>query len=113
MTSICELEGMPPYQTICHWRRTIPEFLEAIKAARDDQGETMAQRILSLTTEDPTEDEFGKIDSGMVAHRRLQFDALKWLASKLKPKEYGDKVQQEHTGPDGGPIIVSTGVPTK
>lgn len=28
----------------------------------------------------------------------------RWRASKTAPKEYGDKVTQEHTGADGGPI---------
>ena len=29
-------------------------------------------------------------------------DARKWVASKLKPRKYGDKVA--HTGPNDGPI---------
>lgn len=111
LTAICHLPGMPTYQTMCHWRRTIPGFLEAVKAAREDQGETMAQRIIGITEVEPAYDELGKVDAGMVAHRRMQMDGYKWLAARLRPKEYGDKVQQEHSGPDGGPIIVSTGVP--
>lgn len=34
----------------------------------------------------------------MLGHRRLKIDALKWSLSKLNPKKYGDKVQQEHSG---------------
>lgn len=30
----------------------------------------------------------------------------RWRASKIAPKEYGDKVQQEITGADGGPLVV-------
>lgn len=37
----------------------------------------------------------------------------RWRASKIAPKLYGDKVTQEHTGKDGGPIQVITGVPTE
>jgi hypothetical protein len=29
---------------------------------------------------------------------------IKWLASKLVPKKYGDRVAAELSGPDGGPI---------
>ena len=39
-----------------------------------------------------------------VDRTRLQIDARKWYASKLAPKKYGDKVQQEVSGPDGAPI---------
>lgn len=33
---------------------------------------------------------------------------LRWRASKISPKVYGDKVTQEHTGPNGGPIVVAS-----
>lgn len=37
---------------------------------------------------------------------RIEVDARKWFASKFLPKRFGDKVTQEHTGPDGGPVQV-------
>ena len=40
----------------------------------------------------------------MVDRSRLMVDAREWLASKLAPKKYGDKVSTEVSGPDGGPI---------
>jgi len=39
-----------------------------------------------------------------VARSRLRIDARKWLASKLAPKKYGDKIDATLSGPDGGPI---------
>lgn len=111
--SICDLDGMPTYNTVIHWRRDHPEFLQAIDQARLDQADTLAEKVIDVVEAEEARDEFGKVDAGMVAHNRLKVDVYKWRASKLKPKVYGDKVQQEHSGPDGGPIIVSTGVPTK
>lgn len=35
---------------------------------------------------------------------RVRLSAYQWRAAKLKPKVYGDKVQTEVTGADGGPI---------
>lgn len=32
---------------------------------------------------------------------------LRWRASKIAPKVYGDKIQTEVTGKDGGPVQVS------
>lgn len=43
----------------------------------------------------------GVIDAQMA---RVEIDARKWFASKFLPKRYGDKITQEHSGPDGGPI---------
>jgi len=43
----------------------------------------------------------------MLGHRRLKIDALKWSLSKLNPKKYGDKIQQEHSGEiQGGKTLI-------
>ena len=34
----------------------------------------------------------------MIEHRRLRIESRKWLLSKLAPKKYGDKIQQEVSG---------------
>lgn len=46
---------------------------------------------------------------------RVQIDTRKWIMSKLMPKKFGDKIQAEHTGQDGGPMQFSvvTGVERK
>ena len=45
---------------------------------------------------------------------RLAYDALKWHASKLAPKVYGDKTEVAVVGANGGPVqsvTVSTADP--
>jgi hypothetical protein len=48
------------------------------------------------------------IECAMKAHDaglgRLQYDALKWHASKLVPKVYGEKTEVVVAGPNGGPV---------
>jgi len=40
-----------------------------------------------------------KIKRGdMVRQRQLKIDARKWALSKMLPKKFGDKIQQEHSG---------------
>jgi hypothetical protein len=41
-----------------------------------------------------------------VQRSRLMVDTRKWLMSKLAAKKYGDKVQTEISGPEGGALIV-------
>jgi hypothetical protein len=36
-----------------------------------------------------------------IQRSRLRIETRKWLASKLKPKKYGDKITTEHTGTVG------------
>ena len=43
--------------------------------------------------------------SDNVPRSRLAYDALRWHASKLAPKKYGDKIEHSGTG-TGGAIIV-------
>jgi hypothetical protein len=37
---------------------------------------------------------------------RVKIDALKWVAARRAPKRYGDRVHQEVSGPDGGPLAI-------
>lgn len=39
-----------------------------------------------------------------VQRAKLLCDNIKWETCRIAPKRYGDKVQNEHTGKDGGPI---------
>jgi hypothetical protein len=44
------------------------------------------------------------MDAEFVARSRLRVDSRKWLAARMAPTKYGDKITQEHTGADGGAI---------
>lgn len=39
---------------------------------------------------------------------RIEIDARKWIASKLFKPTWGDKIVQEHTGPNGGPVEIAS-----
>lgn len=84
-------------QTVCRWLQDDGAFRDKYAQAREDQGDWFADKIASIAL-DPVRD-----GSDITA----RVNALKWLAGKRKPKVYGEKVTQEHTGADGGPIQVS------
>lgn len=44
------------------------------------------------------------INHSVINRARLQIDARKWCLGRMNPKKYGDKITNEHTGPDGGAI---------
>lgn len=46
-------------------------------------------------------------DTEWIQRSRLRVDTRKWLASKICPKLYGDKMTTEVTGKDGSPIVIS------
>ncbi|MCZ4321442.1 hypothetical protein O4H56_05250 [Pseudomonas anguilliseptica] len=93
--------------------------------AREAQADLLAEQILDIADEECTmvradkhgsNDDDGEghtevvFDSTAVARNRLRVDARKWLASKMAPKKYGDKLQTELTGANGGAIAVNSTV---
>lgn len=98
MRKICRDEQMPAMTTIFRWLRENPEFREQYEAATDMRADSFAEDMLDIADIPPQINEKGGVDSGDVAHMRLRIDTRKWIASKLKPKKYGDKIEQEIKG---------------
>jgi hypothetical protein len=111
LRSICSEEEMPNKATVFRWLAANRAFSDQYARAREEQAESLADEIVSIADEGETKSLIGKddetivvYDSTAVARNRLRVDARKWVASKLKPKRYGDKTTTELTGPDGGPV---------
>lgn len=94
LRSICREEGMPTEATVRMWAADDREgFYSQYTRARDIGLDCVAEEVFEIA------------DDGSDHQRdRLRFDARRWYLSKLAPKRYGDKITQEHTGADGGPI---------
>lgn len=91
LRSICAEDGMPTTSTVCKWLIENKEFSEQYARARTRQADYFFEEIVEIA--DSVE-----ADSAAVAKARLQVDARKWAASKIAPKKYGDKVEQQITG---------------
>ncbi len=83
------------------------DFMDQYARAREAQAEVRADEIVDIADDesgDFTTDEDGKrvVNHEHIQRSRLRVDARKWVASKLLPKRYGDKLQ--HTGEGGGPV---------
>lgn len=92
---ICSEESMPCPATIYAWLRTDDEFLKNYEKAKDNQADYFIEETLTIPDNEPD-----------VQRARLKVDVRKWAASKYKPKKYGDKVQQEHSGNIGLSSII-------
>lgn len=105
----CELPGMPSTATAIVWLAddAKAEFQAQYACAREARADYLAEELLEIADDssgDTITDKDGntRADSEFVARSRLRVDSRKWLASKMAPKKYGDKI--EHTGADGGAI---------
>lgn len=112
LRSISREGWAPSTQTVFRWLREHDGFRDQYARAKDEAADAMAEEITDIADTPPAYGPDGKIDNGDVQNRRLQIDARKWVAAKLKPKKYGDKVEVGGTGKDGAVLVqVVTGVP--
>jgi hypothetical protein len=84
LQAICELPDMPSISTVYNWQDENLDFLESYARARSRKADTLADMVLT--------EAFNSHDAQI---GRLRIDALKWTASKLAPKKYGDKIEVE------------------
>lgn len=116
LRTICEELGLKP-STVVNWALNNEVFSKQYADARAIKLDMMAEEIheiadttqLGVKTKTNEKGEVETTESDMIEHRRLRIDARKWYLSKLAPKRYGEKIQAEHTGADGGPLQMLLG----
>jgi hypothetical protein len=113
LRKVCQMPGMPTMTSVMRWLGEEDKtFLrEQYIRAREAQADLLAEEILLIADDgrnDSYVDDEGRVivDHDVIARSRLRVDARKWLASKMAPKKYGDKLTTEHTGAGGGAIEV-------
>jgi len=103
LRSVCLQEGMPSKVTVFKWLRKYPEFLKQYEVAKEESADSHADYILDIA-DDGANDWMEKLDKDgnvigwqingeAVQRSRLRVDARKWIASKLKAKKYGDRIE--------------------
>jgi len=107
---ICRDAHMPSPSTVWEWMRKDQEVSEAIARARIEGEDALAAQCLEIADAKPERTSQGYIDSGSVQHAKLRIEARLKLLAKWNPKKWGDKVQQEISGPDGQPLKVDSSI---
>jgi hypothetical protein len=77
---------LPDQATVWRWRYQFEEFRNKYAQAKMIQADILAEHCLQIS--DDSTPEYVGVD-------RLRVDTRKWLASKLLPKQYGDKLLLE------------------
>ena len=70
-------------------------YTRAREARADSRAESIDELVQATLN--------GEVDPNAA---RVALDARKWLAARESPKRYGDKVHQEITGANAGPLVV-------
>lgn len=99
LRTICAMEGMPAASTVYAWLGKYPEFSQRYACAREVQADVLADEIIEIA------------DSDLDPNRaRVMIDARKWLAGKLRPKKYSDRVELDHKLDGNQPMQVTVNV---
>lgn len=88
---------IPAASTIFKWLAKNEDFAEQYARAREAQADTLADEIIDIADDTTFDTHKGKDgdeipNTEWISRSKLRVDARKWVASKLKPKKYGDKL---------------------
>lgn len=113
LSNICLDEHLPSSFTVRRWLRDdLNGMANRYDIAREAQGDQLAEQVITIA-DDKSEDYIeitvnGQkriiVDKENIQRSRIRADNRKWLASRINPKKYGDRVTNEHTGEGGGPM---------
>ena len=85
LVQVCKDDGMPDRETVSRWMRDEPAYAAKYAYARAMQADTLFSEMADVEH---------KVQAGtMDSHAaRVVLDSMRWRASKLAPKVYGDRL---------------------
>lgn len=85
MREVCRMNGMPDHTTVIRWMRDDAGLATRYARARMAQADTLFDRMEAVEEAVAA----GTMDSHAA---RVVLDSMRWRASKLAPKVYGDRL---------------------
>ncbi len=97
--ALCKLHPhWPCPDTIFRWRKEMLNFSDLYARAKQMQVEVFVDEIIEIaddSSKDYTVNDQGKtvVDHEHIQRSRVRIDTRKWIAGKLAPRIYGDKIE--------------------
>lgn len=112
LEAICNNDDLlPDSRTVWRWLNdedpAKDAFRRAYARAKSQQADILAQEMLSIADDGSrdvriTDEGHEVVDHDHIARSRLRVDTRKWLASRLAPRKYGERI--EHAGDPDAPM---------
>lgn len=106
LRAICADEDMPAKSVVFKWLAEDTQFSDQYARARETQADAVFDDILSIADDarndwmarNGNDDEGWRENGESIRRSQLRIDARKWMAGKLKPKKYGERLELNHSG---------------
>jgi len=114
LRSICRDENMPSKTSVFRWLAANEVFCDQYTRAREAQADAFVDEMVDIADDTSRDfktktnsdgEEYEVADTDHIQRSKVRIDTRKWIAARMQPKKYGDKVTNEVTGKDGTALI--------
>lgn len=114
LRKICRNNSMPSKSTVFKWLAENSVFSDQYARARESQADLLVDEMIDIAdmpkigkkTKRTSDGKVEEITFDMTEHRRLQIETRKWVAARMRPKKYGDKIDvQQNTTLEAGDSV--------
>jgi hypothetical protein len=112
LRKICTDASMPSKTSVFRWLAAEKNeaFRNQYARARELQADSFVDDMIDIADDaanDTIETEAGeRCNAEWISRSRVRIDTRKWIAARMAPKKYGDRLDLNHAGKDGGAITV-------
>ena len=107
VSTVCKANGVG-FRSFLGYINRDPLLHEQYIQARQAKAQLMCDKFEDMSNLGAPLKEDGTVDMGMVQYLRFKADSMKWLMSKINPKEFGDKQEVTHHNNGGITIELKT-----
>ena len=108
-------DKVPTYSQVMRWIDKDEELRDRYARAKEAQADFMADEMLDIADDGRNDwmkrqqangESVDVLNNEVIQRSKIRIDTRKWLASKLKPKKYSEKLQTELSGLGGKDLKV-------
>jgi hypothetical protein len=118
LRTVCKADDMPSVEAVFSWIHSKPEFAERYARAKAESADAIIEEVIDIA-DDGTNDWMEQFDKDGVSigwklngehvqRSRLRVDTRKWIAAKMRPKKFGEKVDVEHGATDALSALIQS-----
>ena len=117
LAAICRDDFLCNAETWRNWCKDDETLGIAYARAREDGFDAIALDCLNIADDNGrdiryTEDDIELVNHDVIQRAKLRVETRLKLLAKWDPKRYGERIQNEHSSPDGGPLKIEYVLPT-